>query len=194
MSDCLLIDRCRKNFGARARRTQWWIIVSANLWFSSRSGLAVAFSGKVFGYLLIPQRPGCHAACGAPTWLSVAGKSHRGLAGAAKCNINVVMPVGGQSIFYSDWIAPSNTNGQRTIYAWETFLTENLRWAMRDRLGSPISADIPVPRRHFRTNAIGSPHDHRLCTGGFRPLECPGLAKASSVEYRPASASVTRSL
>ncbi|MCP2291222.1 diacylglycerol O-acyltransferase / trehalose O-mycolyltransferase [Nocardia amikacinitolerans] len=50
-------------------------------------------------------------------------------------NINVVMPVGGQSSFYSDWIAPSNTNGQTVTYAWETFLTENLRWALRDRLG-----------------------------------------------------------
>ncbi|MEU7139411.1 alpha/beta hydrolase family protein [Nocardia sp. NPDC046473] len=50
-------------------------------------------------------------------------------------NINVVMPVGGQSSFYSDWIAPSNTNGQQQPYAWETFLTENLRWALRDRLG-----------------------------------------------------------
>ncbi|MFI6048069.1 alpha/beta hydrolase [Nocardia sp. NPDC051321] len=50
-------------------------------------------------------------------------------------NINVVMPVGGQSSFYSDWIAPSNTNGQQQPYAWESFLTENLRWALRDRLG-----------------------------------------------------------
>ncbi|MFI9405725.1 alpha/beta hydrolase [Nocardia sp. NPDC052316] len=50
-------------------------------------------------------------------------------------NINVVMPVGGQSSFYSDWIAPSNTNGQRQAYAWETFLTDNLRWALHDRLG-----------------------------------------------------------
>ncbi|WP_431955239.1 alpha/beta hydrolase [Nocardia lijiangensis] len=50
-------------------------------------------------------------------------------------NINVVMPIGGQSSFYSDWIAPSNTNGQAVAYAWETFLTENLRWALRDRLG-----------------------------------------------------------
>ncbi|MEV6557102.1 alpha/beta hydrolase family protein [Nocardia sp. NPDC051756] len=50
-------------------------------------------------------------------------------------NINVVMPVGGQSSFYSDWIAPSNTNGQQRPYAWESFLTGNLRWALRDRLG-----------------------------------------------------------
>ncbi len=54
-------------------------------------------------------------------------------------NINVVMPVGGQSSFYSDWIAPSNTNGQTTTYKWETFITENLRDALRDRLGfSPV--------------------------------------------------------
>lgn len=50
-------------------------------------------------------------------------------------NINVVMPVGGQSSFYSDWIAPSNINGQQHTYAWETFLTRDLPDAMRDRLG-----------------------------------------------------------
>ncbi|NNH74070.1 esterase family protein [Nocardia uniformis] len=50
-------------------------------------------------------------------------------------NINVVMPVGGQSSFYSDWVAPSNTNGQAAPYAWETFLTRDLRNALTDRLG-----------------------------------------------------------
>ncbi|MEU0873101.1 alpha/beta hydrolase [Nocardia brasiliensis] len=50
-------------------------------------------------------------------------------------NINVVMPVGGQSSFYSDWVAPSNTNGQQQPYAWESFLSDNLRWALHDRLG-----------------------------------------------------------
>lgn len=41
-------------------------------------------------------------------------------------NINLVMPVGGESSFYSDWYAPSSTNGQKTTYKWETFLTEEL--------------------------------------------------------------------
>ncbi len=50
-------------------------------------------------------------------------------------NINVAMPVGGQSSFYSDWNAPSNTNGQQSPYPWEIFLTDNLPWAMRDGLG-----------------------------------------------------------
>ncbi|WP_188543902.1 alpha/beta hydrolase [Rhodococcoides trifolii] len=44
----------------------------------------------------------------------------------ASQGINVVMPVGGQSSFYTDWYAPSNFNGQKTTYKWETFLTQNL--------------------------------------------------------------------
>ncbi len=41
-------------------------------------------------------------------------------------NITLVMPVGGQSSFYSDWYAPSNFNGQKVTYKWETFLTQDL--------------------------------------------------------------------
>lgn len=52
----------------------------------------------------------------------------------AKWNINVVMPVGGMSSFYCDWISPSNTNGQPVTYDWETFLTRDLRRALHDRL------------------------------------------------------------
>jgi len=44
----------------------------------------------------------------------------------AQDNITVVMPVGGESSFYTDWSAPSSTNGQKTTYKWETFLTEEL--------------------------------------------------------------------
>ncbi|MFF0532122.1 alpha/beta hydrolase [Nocardia amikacinitolerans] len=75
----------------------------------------------------------------------------------ASWNINVVMPVGGMSSFYADWNAPSELlgipagsgsssgsgamnilaggPGKSYRYQWETFLTENLRWALRDRLG-----------------------------------------------------------
>ncbi|MCA1007620.1 esterase family protein [Rhodococcus hoagii] len=41
-------------------------------------------------------------------------------------NVTLVMPVGGQSSFYSDWYAPSNFNGQKVTYKWETFLTREL--------------------------------------------------------------------
>ncbi|MGW0174897.1 alpha/beta hydrolase [Rhodococcus sp. NPDC003322] len=48
------------------------------------------------------------------------------LAQYGKDNVTLVMPVGGESSFYSDWLAPSNFNGQQTAYRWETFLTKNL--------------------------------------------------------------------
>ncbi|MGF7120559.1 alpha/beta hydrolase [Rhodococcus sp. BE178] len=41
-------------------------------------------------------------------------------------NVTLVMPVGGESSFYSDWYAPSNFNGQQITYKWETFLTREL--------------------------------------------------------------------
>lgn len=72
-------------------------------------------------------------------------------------NINVVMPVGGMSSFYADWKAPSTFlgipagsaggsgtgssqvlaggPGKSSTYKWETFLTTDLRNALRDRLG-----------------------------------------------------------
>ncbi|WP_028479874.1 alpha/beta hydrolase family protein [Nocardia sp. CNY236] len=96
-----------------------------------------------------------------------------------KWNINVVMPVGGQSSFYADWnkpsrflgIEPGSSSGSSSgsgsgsgsgsasgsasgsssgsgglqvfsagpgksyTYMWETFLTQDLRYALRDRLG-----------------------------------------------------------
>ncbi len=40
--------------------------------------------------------------------------------------IAVVMPVGGQSSFYTDWYSPSSFNNQAYTYKWETFLTQEL--------------------------------------------------------------------
>ncbi|MCV7319069.1 esterase family protein [Mycolicibacterium confluentis] len=40
--------------------------------------------------------------------------------------ISTVMPVGGQSSFYSDWYSPSSFNKQGYTYKWETFLTREL--------------------------------------------------------------------
>ncbi|MFB8009451.1 alpha/beta hydrolase [Nocardia sp. NPDC056000] len=72
-------------------------------------------------------------------------------------NINVVMPIGGQSSWYADWNAPStvagvpagtgSTTGSGAFdlfnggpgksyrYTWETFLTKDLRNALSGRLG-----------------------------------------------------------
>jgi diacylglycerol O-acyltransferase/trehalose O-mycolyltransferase len=40
--------------------------------------------------------------------------------------VDVVMPVGGQSSFYTDWYSPSSFNDQTFTYKWETFLTQEL--------------------------------------------------------------------
>jgi diacylglycerol O-acyltransferase/trehalose O-mycolyltransferase len=40
--------------------------------------------------------------------------------------VSTVMPVGGQSSFYTDWYSPSSFNKQPYTYKWETFLTREL--------------------------------------------------------------------
>ena len=40
--------------------------------------------------------------------------------------VAAVMPVGGQSSFYTDWYSPSSFNSQAYTYKWETFLTNEL--------------------------------------------------------------------
>jgi diacylglycerol O-acyltransferase/trehalose O-mycolyltransferase len=40
--------------------------------------------------------------------------------------VSTVMPVGGQSSFYTDWYSPSSFNNQPYTYKWETFLTAEL--------------------------------------------------------------------
>jgi diacylglycerol O-acyltransferase/trehalose O-mycolyltransferase len=40
--------------------------------------------------------------------------------------LSVVMPVGGQSSFYTDWYQPARGSGQTLTYKWETFMTREL--------------------------------------------------------------------
>ncbi|OMC08651.1 diacylglycerol acyltransferase/mycolyltransferase Ag85A [Mycolicibacter nonchromogenicus] len=52
--------------------------------------------------------------------------------------LSVIMPVGGQSSFYSDWYQPSQGNGQNYTYKWETFLTRELpTWLETNKGVSP---------------------------------------------------------
>src|SRR5215208_3262768 len=52
--------------------------------------------------------------------------------------LSVVMPVGGQSSFYSDWYQPAVGNGGTWTYKWETFLTQELPpWLAANRGISP---------------------------------------------------------
>ena len=48
--------------------------------------------------------------------------------------VSVVMPVGGQSSFYTDWYSPSSFNNQAFTYKWETFLTNELpQWLVANK-------------------------------------------------------------
>ncbi|OCB18090.1 diacylglycerol acyltransferase/mycolyltransferase Ag85A [Mycobacterium malmoense] len=52
--------------------------------------------------------------------------------------LSVVMPVGGQSSFYSNWYQPSSGNGQNYTYKWETFLTQEMPlWLQANKQVSP---------------------------------------------------------
>ncbi len=68
--------------------------------------------------------------------------------------LSIVMPVGGQSSFYTDWYQPAcGKNGCQT-YKWETFLTSELpQWlaankdvsCIRKRLGRSVDVGL-TPR------------------------------------------------
>jgi diacylglycerol O-acyltransferase/trehalose O-mycolyltransferase len=52
--------------------------------------------------------------------------------------ISVVMPVGGQSSFYSDWYQPATGSAGTVTYKWETFLTQELpAWLAANKAQTP---------------------------------------------------------
>ncbi len=57
--------------------------------------------------------------------------------------VSVVMPVGGQSSFYSDWYSPSSFNNQAYTYKWETFLANELpQWLAANKQVSPTGNGV----------------------------------------------------
>lgn len=57
--------------------------------------------------------------------------------------VSVVMPVGGQSSFYTDWYSPSSFNSQTYTYKWETFLTQELpAWLATNKQVSPTGNGV----------------------------------------------------
>ena len=52
--------------------------------------------------------------------------------------ISVIMPVGGQSSFYSDWYQPAAGSSGTVTYKWETFLTQELpAWLAANKAQAP---------------------------------------------------------
>src|SRR5246127_5988373 len=55
--------------------------------------------------------------------------------------LSVVMPVGGQSSFYSDWYKPAGGKSGCLTYKWETFLTQELpAWLSANRQVKPTGS------------------------------------------------------
>ena len=72
--------------------------------------------------------------------------------------VSVVMPVGGQSSFYTDWYSPSSFNKQTFTYKWETFLTNELpAWlAANKQISTTGNAHRgPVDGRRRRADPVG---------------------------------------
>ncbi|MDT5372294.1 MAG: diacylglycerol O-acyltransferase / trehalose O-mycolyltransferase, partial [Mycobacterium sp.] len=58
--------------------------------------------------------------------------------------LSTVMPVGGQSSFYTDWYQPSKGNGQDYTYKWETFLNQELPAYLESNYGVSQSGNAVV--------------------------------------------------
>lgn len=99
-------------------------------------------------------------------------------------NINVVMPVGGQSGFYTDWQCPSNFNGQRVAYKWETFLTRELPTALRTRLNfaSARNGIFGLSMGGSAAMVLAAYHPRQFSfaasMSGFLNLSAPGMPEA----------------
>ncbi|MFE3188431.1 alpha/beta hydrolase [Nocardia sp. NPDC059240] len=122
-------------------------------------------------------------------------------------NINVVMPVGGQSSFYTDWRGPSTFlgipagslsissgsgatqafsagPGKSNTYKWETFLSQDLRNALRDRLGFNTSRNGVFGLSMGASAALALAADHpdqfsfAGAFSGYLSLTGPGMLPA----------------
>ncbi|WP_167471404.1 alpha/beta hydrolase [Nocardia arthritidis] len=101
----------------------------------------------------------------------------------ANDNISLVMPVGGQSSFYTDWYAPSNTNGQKTTYKWETFLTKELPAFLANYGVSPNNnAVIGLSMGGSAALALAAYHREQFkyagSYSGYLNLSAPGMREA----------------
>src|SRR3990170_4549961 len=55
--------------------------------------------------------------------------------------LSMVMPVGGQSSFYTDWYQPACGNAGCSTYKWETFLTQEIpAWLQANREVKPTGS------------------------------------------------------
>ena len=115
-----------------------------------------------------------------------------------KSGLSIVMPVGGQSSFYTDWYSPACGKAGCSTYKWETFLTSELpgvpgvqqeRQVQRQRRGRHldgrlVGADpggLPPETVHLRRLAVGPDGPVRRAWGPT----LIGLAMGDAGGYKP---------
>lgn len=126
----------------------------------------------------------------------------------ADANINVVLPIGGQSSFYADWAAPSGVAGvsgtgsagsstgsgalqaldpgpgKSYRYQWESFLTGNLPAALRERFGFASERNGVLGLSMGASAALGLAAHHPAQFGyaaaysGMLNVNAPGMREA----------------
>ncbi|MBY4127526.1 esterase family protein [Rhodococcus fascians] len=98
-------------------------------------------------------------------------------------NLTLVMPVGGESSFYSDWYAPSNFNNQPVTYRWETFLTRDLpEYLARYGVAPDNNAVFGVSMGGSAALTLAAHHRNQFkfagSLSGYLHLSAPGMREA----------------
>ncbi len=106
-----------------------------------------------------------------------------------KSGVNVVMPVGGASSFYSDWDAPSNFNNQPYRYQWDCLISDKLVRAMdqaglrKGPWGKYAIGGISMGGSAALVIAANNRQDfsHAFSMSGYTNLSAPGMKSAIRV-------------
>jgi diacylglycerol O-acyltransferase/trehalose O-mycolyltransferase len=111
----------------------------------------------------------------------------------ANDNVTLVMPVGGEASFYTDWLAPSNINKQKSTYKWETFLTEELPAYLETRgVSRTNNAVLGLSMGGSAALSLAAHHRDQFKAAasysGYLNLSAPGMREAIRVAMLSANA------
>ncbi|GAA3160103.1 alpha/beta hydrolase family protein [Rhodococcus baikonurensis] len=99
-------------------------------------------------------------------------------------NITLVMPVGGESSFYSDWYAPSNFNGQQITYKWETLTQELPNFLANYGVSPTNNAVLGLSMGGSAALTLAAYHRDQFkfaARSGYLNISAPGMREAIRV-------------
>ena len=147
-----------------------------------------------------PRPSTCSTACAPRTTTTAGTSTPPAFEWFYDSGVAVVMPVGGQSSFYTDWYSPSSFNNQAYTYKWETFLTSELpQWLAANKQVSTTGNGVvgPVDVGRCRADPVGlSPGAvqlRRVAVGLPQPVDARSCSRPSGsrCSTRAASTSTT---